>query len=456
MGLGENRAVKRVPKENYDFYREAAVLKNLRHPGIPIIYDLEEDSDYYYLIEEYLDGESLSALIEREGLLAKADIISFGIELCQIISYLHLFKPNPILYLDLQPNNILICQGTLKLIDFDQAVTVSHAAKLCERFGTVGCAAPEQYTSEPLDVRTDIYAIGALLYYMGTGHLPDLEAGEDAKFRAQETAALGKGLTAVIGRCLRWRREERCQSAAEVLKELLDLKEGVFTNQQIPLLKAAVVGSSHGMGATHVSLSISSYLTGRGINCLYQEKNTSGTVRKMARFFEAAPDSHGVYHMEGWSIMPEYGQCVVLEPTAYEAIVEDHGTALQAVLEGDYDLVLLVCGIRWWEMEDTFDAVRSLAQIKNLRIILNHISPDTRVILPGDIAALQFYRMPYCPKLHEVNQMQPFWEAVLKGTKGGQAVHQLAAGRDPAAGRRTELWELFRKYADRLTGKRTH
>lgn len=129
LGLDEFRAIKRVAKEGSGFLRETAVLRNLRHPGIPIIYDMEEDSIFYYLIEEYLEGESLYALVNRQGSLTGSKLISFGMELCQIMDYLHSFKPNPILYLDLQPHNILICRGTLKLIDFDQAVSVSHTGK---------------------------------------------------------------------------------------------------------------------------------------------------------------------------------------------------------------------------------------------------------------------------------------------------------------------------------------
>ena len=142
LALDEWRAIKRVPRACQGFAREAAVLKELKHPGIPVIYDLEEDSSYYYLIEEYLDGESLYALIERRGGLARAKALSYGIELCRIISYLHSIEPNPILYLDLQPRNILICQGALKLIDFDQAVTARSAKTMRERYGTEGFAAP--------------------------------------------------------------------------------------------------------------------------------------------------------------------------------------------------------------------------------------------------------------------------------------------------------------------------
>ena len=80
--------------------------------------------------------------------------------------------PTPVLYLDLQPKNLLLYKNTIKLIDFDHAVYADEAERLAERYGTAGCAAPEQYTGDVLDGRTDIYAIGAVLHYMLTGHFP--------------------------------------------------------------------------------------------------------------------------------------------------------------------------------------------------------------------------------------------------------------------------------------------
>ena len=124
LGLREYRAIKRVRKEQRPgvFLREAEILKSLRDPGIPVIYDLEEDQNYFYIIEEYLEGHSLSALMKERGSLTRAEIAAYGSELCRILVYLHSLKPNPILHLDLQPKNLMICGGALKLIDFDQAV----------------------------------------------------------------------------------------------------------------------------------------------------------------------------------------------------------------------------------------------------------------------------------------------------------------------------------------------
>ena len=136
LGLHEYRAIKRVPKEEGSRLREAEILKTLRHPGIPVIYDLYESQEYYYIVQEYLEGRSLSALVQERGSLTRAEILWYGSELCRILVYLHSLKPNPILHLDLQPKNLLICGGTLKLIDFGQSVFASAQTGTEPRFAT--------------------------------------------------------------------------------------------------------------------------------------------------------------------------------------------------------------------------------------------------------------------------------------------------------------------------------
>ena len=118
--LEEYRAVKIVPKTMADyetFRKEALFLKTLRHPGIPLVYDVEEDLTNSYLIEEYLEGESLYALVKRLGSLSMKTAAEIGIQVCRLIQFMNT-ADNPILYLDLQPKNLLVCNGAVRLIDF--------------------------------------------------------------------------------------------------------------------------------------------------------------------------------------------------------------------------------------------------------------------------------------------------------------------------------------------------
>ena len=273
--LDQYRAIKQIParQENREEpEREARILKGLKHPGIPIIYDVFRTKESYFLVEEFLEGESLFALVSRRGSLSKAETVSYGIQLCRIISYLHHSADNPILHLDLQPKNILLCQDVLKLIDFDQAVFKSCGRRAARRCGTAGCAAPEQYTDEPLDEQTDIYAIGALLFYMRKGMFPNAGACPDGK---------AGGLTAVIGKCLCEKKEERYDSVSTLLRELISLEEESFSKQNLSSLTIAFAGSKPGIGVTHVSLGLAVFLTDRGIPVLLKNSmapDAPGTV----------------------------------------------------------------------------------------------------------------------------------------------------------------------------------
>lgn len=95
MELEEYRAIKVVPKAfaGYEIFRkEALFLKTLRNPGIPIVYDVAEDLYNSYLIEEYLEGESLYALVKRLGSLSMEMAVEFGIQICRLIQFMYSAK----------------------------------------------------------------------------------------------------------------------------------------------------------------------------------------------------------------------------------------------------------------------------------------------------------------------------------------------------------------------------
>ena len=100
ISLGEYRAIKEVSKTHIDyeqFRREALIMKELRHPAIPIVYDLEETETHCYLIEEFLEGESLTALALDRSNLTRSMVIQYGIQICRLVQYLHSAGREPIL-----------------------------------------------------------------------------------------------------------------------------------------------------------------------------------------------------------------------------------------------------------------------------------------------------------------------------------------------------------------------
>ena len=91
---------------------------SLCHPGIPRVYDMEEDMDNYYLVEEYIPGESLEAYLSQQQSISQNLFFTFCEQLCDIFDYLHTQSKVPILYPDLKPEHLILCGSQLKLIDF--------------------------------------------------------------------------------------------------------------------------------------------------------------------------------------------------------------------------------------------------------------------------------------------------------------------------------------------------
>ena len=397
MELDEYRAIKRVPKTfvNYDlFRREALILKEIRDQGIPIVYDLAEDDQYSYLIEEYLEGDSLYALVSESGRCSLAMTIRCGIQICHLVHIMHSTMPNPVLYLDLQPKNLLLCDNTIKLVDFDHAVYADEAENLKERYAAAGCAAPEQYSGDALDGRTDIYAIGAVLHYMLTGHFP----GEND--RTDESGAAQKKLTRIIRKCLQKEKDRRFQTVEELERELQQLWNTMESSRfrygktyKEESLVIAVAGSRHGAGTTHIAMGLASYLQRCGLAAVYEERNGSGAVHQFADVRGAKADQCGVFCIFKIPMLPLYGKAVKLKPAGYQIRILDCGADLAQFLQTDADAFLLVCGAKSWEWENARDAAETCRQMRGLTLIYNQFCSRLSFRTTGNLSA--GLRMPH-------------------------------------------------------------
>lgn len=415
LGLEEYRAVKRVSKSFLDyerFRREALILKELRHPGIPIIYDIEEDESYSYLIEEYLEGESLFDLVKNQGHLPRELAIHYGIELTRIVSYLHLAGPNPILHLDLQPKNLLLCQDTIKLIDFDHAASPEEANASGMRYGTVGCAAPEQYRRDGLlDERTDIYAIGATLHYLLYGIFPRQPYKPD---RSEEPS-----LARVLKQCLETDREKRYSSAKELEEGLkqLENRKSVSGRFQSPSLIVALAGSKSGAGTTHIAVGLSVYLKSHGYPNLYEERNSSGMGNALGGSVGAKRDQYGLFYYRGFVWKPFYGQGVGLKEPPFSLRIRDYGLDVQKALEERPDAVILVCDSRPWSREQVLKAAGLVAKSGlPCRLVYNHTASSVLMELPKGIKTGQCFRAPWYPDpFHPDLKAGEFYKLLLTG-----------------------------------------
>ena len=162
---------KRVSKSLVNTYR---CLINNKHKNISNIVEIYEQEDSLTVITEYINGETLSDILKKQGTLSESETKNIIGQISDGLIFLH--KLN-IIHRDINPNNIMITNdGIVKIIDFDISRSVKKSASNDTAvLGTVGYAAPEQFGFAQSDSRTDIYALGVLANVMLTGEIPGLK-----------------------------------------------------------------------------------------------------------------------------------------------------------------------------------------------------------------------------------------------------------------------------------------
>ncbi|MEW5867730.1 MAG: bifunctional serine/threonine-protein kinase/formylglycine-generating enzyme family protein [Chloroflexota bacterium] len=226
-------------KENFDtspesqkqFAREASLLFNLRHPALPKVFDaFSLPGQGQYLVMEYIEGQDLEQLLQQAGgPLDEAQALPWIEQVCEALVYLHGQEP-PVIHRDLKPANIRITpQGQAVLVDF--GIAKLYDAQLRTTMGaravTPGFSPPEQYGgSGGTDARSDIYALGATLYTLFTGHAPPESVEVISGVAAppiparQVNPRLSAAVSAALERALQVNRAARFASMAE-FKEAL-------------------------------------------------------------------------------------------------------------------------------------------------------------------------------------------------------------------------------------------
>jgi len=207
------------------FFREAQTLVQLKHEHIPRITDYFKEHDRYYLVMEYIEGKDLETLIEENNFrpFPEEKVFQWGIEICQVLDYLHTRKPLPYIFKDLKPANIMIDRyGKITLVDFGITALFQQGDTL--KFGTPGYSPPEQYKGKE-DPRSDIYALGVTLHYLLTGRDPSKEkifSLQEVPVRGLNPAVSSEG-EHIILRAVQNDINKRYQSSGEMLQDMTDM-----------------------------------------------------------------------------------------------------------------------------------------------------------------------------------------------------------------------------------------
>jgi len=162
------------------FRREAEMLAQLRHPSLPAIVDSFVEGTRHYLVMEYIPGATLSRHIEESGPVSHEQALQWGLELAEVLSYLHAQSP-PVIFRDLKPDNVLVSEGKrLKLVDFGLARHFRPGqSRDTQAAGSIGYSSPEQWEDrDQSDQRSDIYGWGAVMHFLLSGKPPSATYGQ--------------------------------------------------------------------------------------------------------------------------------------------------------------------------------------------------------------------------------------------------------------------------------------
>src|SRR5579863_4396248 len=155
------------------FRREAQAAANLSHPNIVPVFDWGESDRTYYIVMEYVDGEPLSAIIRTQAPLDGVQACGVGAGIAKALSYAH---RHGVVHRDIKPGNVLItADGQVKVTDFGIARAIGSDEQVTQTglvMGTATYFSPEQAQGLPVDARSDVYALGVVLYEMLAGRPP--------------------------------------------------------------------------------------------------------------------------------------------------------------------------------------------------------------------------------------------------------------------------------------------
>ena len=259
------------PSSSARFLREVKSAAKIRHEHVVEVFDVGHDlgGDLFYVME-LLDGESLSGRLKREGRLSPGAAVHVATQVCEALSAAH---EGGVIHRDLKPANVMLLRrgrddAYVKLIDFGISKTADPGTiptRTGEIVGTIGYMAPEQIRGDRVDARTDLYALGVMLYRALTGDdvfedrgLPaavhdHLETAPMKLRQRAPDAGIPAALDAAVLRCLAKRPEDRFASASAAAAALRDANVNANVNEASAPLEMLVKGDDIAPDASSIA-----------------------------------------------------------------------------------------------------------------------------------------------------------------------------------------------------------
>jgi serine/threonine protein kinase, bacterial len=217
-----NADMEKIPKANELFEREARILKELNHPGIPAYYDFFVENGKKYLAMELIHGKNLEQIIYEKGAVIPEVAIKWMLKTCDILAYLHSFNP-PLVHRDIKPANLMlrVIDQQILLLDFGAVKEIGTPSGTC--ISSEGYGAPEQIRGQPC-IQSDLYAIApTLIFLLTSGNSPlkyyTFNEGK-AKFDLSKIPSITPQLKQVMEKASEQNIGNRYQQAQELIEAL--------------------------------------------------------------------------------------------------------------------------------------------------------------------------------------------------------------------------------------------
>lgn len=338
--------------------------------------------------------------------LSFSEILSIGIQVCDLIQYLNSNNP-PILYLDLKPENIIIKEDLVYLVDFGAASFRSQVKEREYSLGTKGYASPELLTGKDLDERADIYGIGALLYYLVTGKRYEGKMEKGIRFHSKAY----KGLYAIVKCSLHTHPALRYKNAAILKKRLILLREHCDKTDRDNWATVAVAGSDRRVGVTHLALLLTACL---GRKVIYREENLGNHIPAILSCHHGRKVSEQIYQVGSCNLLAYDSE----EITDYIQVI-DYGVLtkenVEEFLKGDKKI--LVLGAKEWELLQSEKALKLLEGQKDIAYTFSFLDGSQFYSVLKNMKGYPCFRIPYEPNLFQRKiklEMKDFLTGILE------------------------------------------
>ena len=333
--MNHERVIKRVSKQGTNSesdsssMKEAEILLNLRHPNIPILYDLEEDEEYFYIVEEYIVGESMADYLYLHQSISHKELTKIAIEIYDVLEFLHNLN-NPICYQDMKLEHIYLSNGRIVLIDYGIASYLRDNEK--SKYGTLSYVSSEQLEGK-CKLSNDIYNTKVALK------------------RIYDSSKEKRNLA--IERRLNLKDFNSAQEEKRLWISIYERKNNVKKHLDV---KIGVVGNDVGIGVSHIAIALCSYLNSKGVVSYYidccEKKVIENIIARYRGFFER---DNIIYH-DSFKGVKVSGEAVLEEIPPQGLYIMDFGTDVQAART--CDVILYVVSSRPYKSNEIDDIAK--------------------------------------------------------------------------------------------------